>query len=132
MEETSMKSLLKPFNLEEAKAGKAVCTREGKPVRILCFDLRGSDYPVIAAVLSDTGEALMSYDEQGRHRHNEESEDDLVMCLTRHTGYIIVCVGDNKTIITNIFTSLDSANNYAQALIKRGKDAYINEVQWYE
>lgn len=132
MEETSMKSLLKPFNLEEAKAGKPVCTREGKPVRILCFDLRGANYPIVAAVLSDTGEALISYDEQGRHRHNEESEDDLMMCLTRHTGYIIVCVGDNKTIITNIFMSFDDAYDYEQSLRKQGKEAYINEVQWYE
>ena len=29
---------MKPFNLEDAKAGKAVCTRDGRDVRILCFD----------------------------------------------------------------------------------------------
>lgn len=29
---------MKPFNLEEAKAGKPVCTRTGHDVRIICFD----------------------------------------------------------------------------------------------
>ena len=29
---------MKPFNLEEAKAGKPVCTRDGRDVRIVCFD----------------------------------------------------------------------------------------------
>lgn len=29
---------MKPFNLEEAKAGKPVCNREGNDVRIICFD----------------------------------------------------------------------------------------------
>lgn len=28
----------KPFNLEEAKAGKLVVTRDGRPVKIVCFD----------------------------------------------------------------------------------------------
>lgn len=30
---------MKPFNLEEARAGKAVCTRDGRDVTILKFDL---------------------------------------------------------------------------------------------
>ena len=37
---------MRKFNLEEAKAGKAVVTRTGRPVRILCFDAKGSD-PIV-------------------------------------------------------------------------------------
>lgn len=37
----------KPFNLEEAKAGKPVCTRDGRKARIICFD-RVGDFPIVA------------------------------------------------------------------------------------
>ena len=29
---------LKPFDLQAAKSGKPVCTRDGRKVRIICFD----------------------------------------------------------------------------------------------
>lgn len=32
---------LKPFDLEAAKQGKPVCTRDGRKARIVCFDLKG-------------------------------------------------------------------------------------------
>lgn len=41
---------MKPFNLEEAKAGKPVCTRDGRKVNILRFDLN-NPYPIIAVHL---------------------------------------------------------------------------------
>lgn len=31
---------MKPFDLEAAKAGAPVCTRSGKPVRIICWDMK--------------------------------------------------------------------------------------------
>ena len=34
----SDKPTLKPFDLEAAKAGKLVCTRDGRNARIICFD----------------------------------------------------------------------------------------------
>ena len=33
-----MEKKLKPFDLEAAKAGAKVITRDGRPVRIICFD----------------------------------------------------------------------------------------------
>lgn len=29
---------MKPFDIELAKQGKPVCTRDGRPVKILCYD----------------------------------------------------------------------------------------------
>ena len=40
---------LKSFDLEKAKAGKPVCTRDGRKARIICFDAKG-DKPIIALV----------------------------------------------------------------------------------
>lgn len=44
---------MKPFNLEEAKAGKPVCTRDGRRVEILSFDNPNNGYPILARVFSD-------------------------------------------------------------------------------
>ena len=44
---------MKPFNLEEAKAGKPVCTRDGRRVEINSFDNPNNGYPILARVFSD-------------------------------------------------------------------------------
>lgn len=44
---------MKPFNLEEAKAGKPVCTRDGRRVEIFSFDNPNNGYPILARVFSD-------------------------------------------------------------------------------
>ena len=45
---------MKPFDLEAAKRGAAVCTRDGSCVRIVCTDCRGED-PIVALVDYETG-----------------------------------------------------------------------------
>lgn len=51
---------LKEFNLEAAKAGKPVCTRDGRKARIICFDtINKSNYPIIA-LLEDKDVKLYS------------------------------------------------------------------------
>ena len=45
---------MKPFNLEEAKAGKPVCTRDGRRVEIISFEnLSNNNYPILAKVFFD-------------------------------------------------------------------------------
>lgn len=60
---------MKPFNLEEAKAGKPVCNRAGEDVRIVCFD-RKSDFntPIIALHTNDGAEDLFSHRIDGKYR----------------------------------------------------------------
>ena len=45
---------LKEFDLEAAKDGKPVCTRDGRKARIICFDRKfyhdGYNYPIVAMV----------------------------------------------------------------------------------
>ena len=41
---------MKPFNLEEAKAGKPVCTGEGFKVKLLGFNKPG-DFPIYGIVM---------------------------------------------------------------------------------
>lgn len=50
---------MKKFDLEKAKAGAPVCTRDGRPVRILCYDLKGGDYPIVACAERDNVEIVI-------------------------------------------------------------------------
>lgn len=57
---------MKPFNLEEAKAGRPVCTRKGLPVRILCTDRIGGITPIIGLVKKDEVEKIYDWSDCGR------------------------------------------------------------------
>lgn len=59
---------MKPFNLEAAKAGKPVITRDGREARIICFDRKDRDFPLVAVcdVEGGGGEAVYCCDKDGR------------------------------------------------------------------
>ena len=49
---------MKEFDYEKAKAGAPVCTREGKPARIIFWDAKGisndgKQYPIVALLEED-------------------------------------------------------------------------------
>jgi hypothetical protein len=47
--------MIKPFDLEAAKNGAPVCTRDGRDVRIVCFDTKGT-YPITYLMLENGAE----------------------------------------------------------------------------
>ena len=71
---------MKEFDLELAKAGHPVQTRDGKKARILCFD-RIASTPIVALVkIRDTLEKVYQYDNNGRcYNSNGRIKNDLVM-----------------------------------------------------
>lgn len=81
---------MKEFNLEEAKAGKAVCTRDGRAARIICFDRKDDTYPIIALIPNkDNNEDYMSYTIDGRFCDtNTKYENDLMMVGEKKEGWI--------------------------------------------
>ncbi len=76
---------MKAFDLEEAKAGKPVCTRNGSPARIICFDKKpiGRDRDSIVALVHDSKdetEIAFYYPMSGLYfGEGFESENDLMM-----------------------------------------------------
>lgn len=57
---------MKQFDLEAAKRGAAVCTAYGLPVRILCFDRKGGNFPIIALIDdTDSSESFATFTEEG-------------------------------------------------------------------
>lgn len=77
----------KPFSLEDAKSGKPVCTRDGRKVRIVCFDAKNGDYPILALVENGEREDTMYVNERGQNRVHP-SGYDLMMVSEKKTGWV--------------------------------------------
>ena len=105
---------LKPFDLEKAKDGKPVCTRDGRKARIICFD-RIDAKPILALVRSTDGkgEDVFDYFVSGKRLANAlESDLDLMMLSEKKEGWVNVyrdCDGVNITKDDNIYSSKEAA-----------------------
>lgn len=117
---------MKPFNLEEAIAGKPICTRKGLPTRILDTNLKGSRCPIVVAVLSDDREYVRCYAKDGKLFSTLETEDDLVMAPKEHVGWINIY--ENNRSSRNIYKTKADAYNV------RTVDGYIDPIKitWKE
>ena len=63
------KKIQKPFNVEAAKGGAKVETRDGASVRILCYDRKSNNcinFPIIALINHNGVEICFSYTSEGR------------------------------------------------------------------
>lgn len=79
---------MKEFDLEKAKAGHPVCTRDGKEARILCFDRIGH-YPIVALVKEAGDETIFSYNKKGRFSNDgRKCMCDLFMKAVKREAWI--------------------------------------------
>lgn len=69
---------MKPFDLEAAKNGAPVCTRDGRKARIVCFDREVTNHEIIA-ILDDNGKSIKSYGLDGLWDKDNLSPNDLMM-----------------------------------------------------
>ena len=86
---------LKPFDLEAAKAGKPVFTRDGRSVRIICFDRKhiydGQAYSIVALVNEGPySESIYSYTKDGLYELGECHNNDLMMLPEKKEGWVNV------------------------------------------
>jgi hypothetical protein len=84
---------LKEFNLEAAKAGKPVCTRDGRKARIISFDRHGEDCPIIALVVDSKNaecEEVIDYTLDGICNENiiNHNKYDLMMFTRKKEGWL--------------------------------------------
>lgn len=92
---------LKPFNLEAAKAGKPVCTRDGRKARIISFDRHGEDCPIIALVVDSKNaecEEVIDYTLDGICNENiiNHNKYDLMMLPQKKEGWVNIYKSDNN------------------------------------
>ena len=81
------KPTLKEFDLEAAKAGKTVCTRDGRKARIICFD-RDWDMHIVALVSDPLGESVHYYLSNGKVDFDKQNDEDLMMLPEKKEGWI--------------------------------------------
>lgn len=84
---------LKKFDLEAAKAGKPVCTRDGRKARIISFDRHGEDCPIIALVVDSKNaecEEVIDYTLDGICNENiiNHNKYDLMMLTRKKEGWV--------------------------------------------
>lgn len=68
---------MKNFDLEAAKAGAAVCTRNGAHVEIILYNGRTDGFPILAYV--GFSARVRSFRANGQYRLKYKSESDLMM-----------------------------------------------------
>lgn len=121
---------MKPFDIELAKAGHPVCTRDGKQVRIVCFDLIShGNTPIVALV--KTGEKYedpVCYREDGGFLSGKNGDHplDLMMVPEKKEGWMNVY--ENKMGVPFggvIYESEEKAREH----IKSKLDRYISTIK---
>ena len=81
---------LKPFDIQKAREGKPVCTRDGRKARIICFDWK-SDTSIVALIMGDNDrEEIHSYYKNGKSVRNQEYSCDLMMYPEKKEGWVNV------------------------------------------
>lgn len=117
---------LKPFDLEAAKAGKPVCTRDGRKARIICFDSKNDPRrPIVALVEHNDNELLYEYTIEGKERFSHISTtgtSDLMMLPEKKEGWIVVRRSD-------IYENEEEAK---EALLDSYGGMMIRKITWEE
>lgn len=103
---------MKPFDLEKAKAGAKVITRNRLPVRILCFDLKHTEYSIVATVLDNNvfnTEHVILRRENGM-KYTTPDAFDLFMAPTKKYGAMWISRITNKpTCSDRLYDSEEAA-----------------------
>ena len=84
---------LRSFDLQKAREGKPVCTRDGRKVRIICFDrISGDDYyKIVACVTAFDGdfEEVLFYGIDGYIVDSQNPKgEDLMMLPEKKEGWV--------------------------------------------
>lgn len=101
----------KPFDLEAAKAGKPVCTRDGRKARIICWDKKGN-YPIVALIQdNENSEHIEYYTENGIFSNGGNNKNrDLMMLPQKKEGWINLCKNNHgDTLAAGVFPSREEA-----------------------
>lgn len=122
-----------PFDIEQAKAGKPVCTRNGCKARIICFDAIHEKYPIIALITEGGHETPVAYTISGGYRTNGTSKFDLVMVPKKKKGWIGIYRSKCDDILagtTQIYSSKEEIGLLIESLGHANDIIEIKEIEW--
>ena len=125
---------MKQFNLEEYlnNPSRKVVTRDGRNVRIICTDKRGTNFPIVALVECEDKEETCYYTAKGYWNSCEiESKIDLFFAPEKHEGWINIFNGVfcDTHASCGIYKSKEAAEKVGNSL--SGYIATI-KIEWEE
>lgn len=108
---------MKPFDIELAKAGHPVQTRDGRPVRIICYDRKAEFHHLVGLVPTPDGssETPINFTEDGRMSIYQPTDLDLFMVTTKKEGWV------------NVYKN-SKGDDYAGKIHSSEKEALTNVV----
>lgn len=124
---------LKPFDIEAAKAGKPVCTRDGRRARIICFDVTRKQ-PIIALLESEeAGEGVVQiyYKDGSYYGSGLKDNRDLMMLPEKKEGWVniynrfgteLICDGRFYFTKEDALSYIDNDGTYVKTI----------KVEWEE
>ena len=105
---------MKQFNLEEylKNPSKKIVTRDGRDVRIICTDKRGTNFPIVALIECKDKEETCYYTKKGYWNSCEVvSKIDLFFAPEKHEGW------------ANMYKNPDETNPYVGGLYNSEEEA---------
>ena len=121
---------MRPFNLEQAKAGAPVCTRDGRPVRIVCYDMKGyKSYPILALIENTNGvESPINYTLSGHKSLYSDTGIDLLMASVKREGWVNLYTYPCGATATDQCTLYPSEKE-ARSQIRKVSGVYVATVK---
>lgn len=121
---------MKEFDYEKAKAGAPVCTRDGMPARIICWNFMHPFYKIIALADRGDSESILSFSPEGKYDKDKDNHFlDLMMAPVKHEGWVLIDP-EGPHCIAHIYNSKEEAEEDAEREII----AYsaIAHIEWEE
>lgn len=122
---------MKPFDLEKAKTGAKLCTRDGRRARIICYDRKSKVYPIVALINEDVkDEYIRFYTLQGEcDVRIKENEDDLFLAPEKKEGWVNVFATPCGIKTGCVYPTKESALNCNELLANRVDTV---KIEWEE
>ena len=125
---------MKQFDLEKAKAGAEVVTRDGRSARIICWDAKCGDEQIVALVNKNDEEEVYSYCLNGSYVSNRINDLDLFMAPVKKRGFIAIVPNVNADssygCTKKVYNSIDKALSSIDDFYK--SKAIAIPIEWEE
>ena len=126
------KNSLEPFSFEAAKAGKPVCTRDGRKARIICFDCKDQHYPIVALIECDDTEVVQNYSNKGEAIIGNEWDKDLMMLPEKKEGWINIIKTEDGGYCYNGEVHSDYNNAFIENINVLDNRGITAKIEWEE
>ena len=121
---------MEQFSLEKylANPSRKVVTGDGRPVRIICTDMKSYNEKIVGLIMSDTGiESIFTWTQQGKQYFNTDTPNDLFFSPEKHEGWVSIY---RRVINDGYFT--DGIFDSEEKAKERGGSIATVKIEWEE